>query len=283
MKILKPISKISLYAFFIMAVVSVIYFLMYLKPPRYTGYLKPSDFALKWEDVNIKSKDGIKLYGWYIAQKNIKSAIIILHGWPSDKSDLLPYTNFLSQKFNLLYTDLRGMGESGGYICGGKKEIEDIKRWIDFLKSKGNTRIGIFGYSYGGFLSLRAVNEINEIDFAIADSPFDSIKKVIGDVILEGNPFLKIIYPFISMNYQVVCGEKDDTFSLSSSFEKIKKKTLIICGEKDKICYTDNIKTYQTKNSQIKVILMKDLTHNETLMHKDYKDIIKNFINEVII
>jgi pimeloyl-ACP methyl ester carboxylesterase len=72
---------------------------------------------LKYESVKIKTSDDIELKGWFIPS-NIKTdkAIILLHGWAADKGDIFAFTNFFSQRYNLLYIDFRAMGESSGRL-----------------------------------------------------------------------------------------------------------------------------------------------------------------------
>ena len=38
------------------------------------------DEEIKIEEVNYESKDGTKLYGWYVAPKSQKEIIVFLHG-----------------------------------------------------------------------------------------------------------------------------------------------------------------------------------------------------------
>ncbi len=259
---------------------SSFYFFLYSKPPRYHGSITPSDFGLSHEEVSIRTDDGKTLRAWFIPSKNTSSAIIMLHGWPADKSDILPYTHFLSKNFSLLYIDLRGMGESEGMICGGKKEINDIKRWIEYLKSRNIKKIGIFGYSYGGFIAARAVNEVNEIDFAIIDSTFDNIKEVLKKLILYKNPAEKILIPLISLNYALICRESIDTFSVEKAVKKIKKKILIICGDRDNLCFNKDIEHNLSDNNYVKTYIMKGFSHGETMLSKIYPHILNEFINK---
>ncbi|MGC9070437.1 MAG: alpha/beta hydrolase [Elusimicrobiales bacterium] len=282
MKALLVLLRTSLLIFLGFVLISILYFFLYSKPSHYHGKIKPLDFSLSYEDVSVKSYDGKRLKAWFIPSKKSLSAIIMLHGWPADKSDILPYTHFLSKNFSLLYTDIRGMGESEGMICGGKDEIKDIKRWIDYLRSRNIKRIGIFGYSYGGFIATRAINEIEELDFAIVDSPFNSISWVIKKLVLYKNPAEKILLPLISLNYKIFCGESDKGFSVDNALKRIKKKTLIICGDKDDICFNESIKYNLKINPYVKIQIMEGFSHGETPFSKNYKNIINSFLNNSI-
>lgn len=275
--LIKILIKTFEYTFLISFGLSILYFFLYSKPKRNVGDINPSEFKLNWEEIIIYNNN-TKLNGWFIENKNSNSAIIILHGWPSDKSDMLPFTHFLSQKHNLLYIDIRGLGKSEGYVCGSKKEISDIEKWIDVLSKKGISRFGIFGYSYGGFIATRSIYSLEKLEFAIADSPFNSIRYIMSDV-LKNYSILK--YPllfFLDIQYWIICGEKMSNFEIDKKISEIKKPLLIICGSKDEICYNENLKNYKNINNKVEIEIFDELKHGETIMNKKFKPIIDNFI-----
>lgn len=273
----KLIFKFTQYSLLVSLGISIIYFFLYSNPKKIIGDIYPSEFNLNWEDVNIFNKN-TKLNGWFIQNKNSNSALILLPGWPADKSDILPFTHFLSKNHNLLYIDTRGLGKSEGYVCGSKKEVEDIERWIEFLKNKNISKIGIFGYSYGGFIAVRSIHSLEKIDFAIADSPFNSIKDIMSDVLKNYLIFKHLIIVFLDIQYQILCGEKINNFQINKKISEIKKPLLIICGSKDNICYNENLKNYNKLNNNVEVEIFDDLKHGETILNKKFKTIIESFV-----
>ena len=74
---------------------------MSIHPPKIITDLIPSDLGLKYEEVSFKSADGIKLSGWLMPNNKTKAAIIVMHGYPADKANLLPTAEFLSKDFNV--------------------------------------------------------------------------------------------------------------------------------------------------------------------------------------
>ncbi|MCX7642116.1 MAG: alpha/beta hydrolase [Elusimicrobiales bacterium] len=278
--ILKITIKAFVYFLIISSIISILLFYLYTNPKKFKGEITPQEFNLSWQNVNIESQNK-NLKGWLIENKKTKLAIILMHGWPADKSDILPFTYFLYDFATLLYIDIRGLGESEGYICGSKYEIEDIQKWIKFLKERGFSDIAIFGYSYGGFLALRAAYEIKSLKFVISDSPFTSIYNIMIDII-KNYSILK--YPIIflmNIEYRIICGEKMDKFNINTYIKDFKTPILIICGNKDNLCYHQNLINYNKINPVIKVELMEGLTHGETLINKKYKKIIKDFIRSL--
>src|SRR5437762_586663 len=75
----------------------------------------PEDFGLSYEKVRFTTEDGIALVGWFIpAKTKTDRAMILCHGWGTNKGEILTATRFLAEKINLLYFDFRLCGQSGG-------------------------------------------------------------------------------------------------------------------------------------------------------------------------
>ena len=150
-------SKMFLYIgifIFGFAAISLWNFYSVIRPSKIDISLSPSDFGLAEEVVSIKSSDGLNLSAWLfenIETKKKKRAIIILHGYPADKRDMLSFAAHLHRNFTVLVPDLRSFGESeGAYTTLGIKERGDVSSVIDFLESRGYEEVGILGFSLGG-------------------------------------------------------------------------------------------------------------------------------------
>ena len=152
--------------------VSLWSFWLVTRPPKIIGESTPETYGLNFERIEIEASDGIKLAGWLIPDAGNRQgapAIIILHGNGADKSDMLSFAKALHEKFTVLLMDLRYFGESGGkYSTIGFKERGDASRAIDFLESRGFTKIGIFGFSLGGAVAIMTAHEDNRILAAAA-------------------------------------------------------------------------------------------------------------------
>ena len=164
--------RLLFYPGLIYAVFSFIFFWLYAHPKRYTGAYTPGDFGLKPEPVKLNTSDGVELDGWFIPNKASKKAVVVCHGYPMDKSDVLGLTVFLAREFNLLYFDFRATGRSGGFFStGGAREVRDIDAAVKFLEDRGFAgRIGAFGFSMGGASILLSSNP--GIKARVLDAPY---------------------------------------------------------------------------------------------------------------
>ncbi|MEA1993404.1 MAG: alpha/beta hydrolase [Euryarchaeota archaeon] len=88
-----------------------------------------------------------------------KSIIIMSHGFTGDKSEWDRFNKVagsLNQSgYNVLTFDFSGCGESNDDTLTVDKQIDDLKSAIKFVKSKGYQKIGLFGHSLGGLISLK--------------------------------------------------------------------------------------------------------------------------------
>src|SRR5262249_56580546 len=75
--------------------------------------LPPGDFGRTAETVTIAADDGVKLAAWLVPRAGAP-AIVLLHGYPAEKADLLPIAAALARHFTVLLLDQRYFGQSGG-------------------------------------------------------------------------------------------------------------------------------------------------------------------------
>lgn len=169
--------------------ISFLVFWMQVRPNKIVGSKTPENYKLKYENVTITSFDGTKLDAWYIpADKETKRAILLLHGYPMEKSDLLGTAFLYHANFNVLLLDQRYFGKSEGkFFTFGKKESLDAKFALDYLESKGNESLGIFGYSLGGTTAVLTAAQDTRVKAVSAYAPYADLK------LLADHQFQKLV------------------------------------------------------------------------------------------
>jgi dipeptidyl aminopeptidase/acylaminoacyl peptidase len=159
---------------FLMA--SLASFWLAVRPPRITVGLSPGDFGLRVENVRIQADDGVRLAGWFTPRPGAP-AIVLLHGYPAEKADLLPLAGALAPHFATLLVDQRYFGDSeGGATTLGLRERRDLGRMVDFLEGRGVSAVGVFGFSLGGAVGLLAAAEDRRIRAVAAYAPFADLR-----------------------------------------------------------------------------------------------------------
>jgi fermentation-respiration switch protein FrsA (DUF1100 family) len=150
-----------------------------------------------YEDVFIRSHDGLRLHAYYVASgPGIRAggpSAILAHGYGGDGKQLAGFARMFHDRFgmNVLLPDARGCGLSGGDYTGfGWHERMDILRWADWVKQgleavqvqggetpASGAEIVLFGVSMGGATVLAAGGEAPgpEIKAIVSDCAYSSL------------------------------------------------------------------------------------------------------------
>jgi hypothetical protein len=159
-------------------------------PPRTELYGSPRDFQLilqkpMWFEEKWKNSDLTQTVGWLLSSGKSSPAIILSHGYGSNRSELITLAFELWKVgYNVLVYDLRGHGESPVKWSGlGTYEKDDLLSAIKFLRSKRTDsgdelldgRVGLFGVELGGYISLIASSEDPAIKAVAVDSVYPDL------------------------------------------------------------------------------------------------------------
>ena len=124
------------------------------------------------EKVIFKNSRNQSLVGHLFTSKS-KSIVIMSHALANDKSErgkLDKVAEKLNQsRYNVLAFDFSGCGESDDDTLTIGKQVDDLKSTINFSKSLGYNKIGLFGHSIGCLVSLKCYTQ--EINAMVLWSP----------------------------------------------------------------------------------------------------------------
>jgi len=129
---------------------------------------------LQVTDLEWVSSDGLRIAGVLYESENTRGIgplLVNAHGGPAApvenlRSDAVRHRHLLRAGYRVFRPAFRGslgFGDDfaqGNIGCQGKDDLADIIRGIDFLAQEGLAdvnRVGIFGGSYGGYMTLRAL------------------------------------------------------------------------------------------------------------------------------
>ncbi len=148
-------------------------------PTRIESGLTPENYNLPFEEITLTTKDGISIAGWFIpsfvktSEGKPAPAIILLHGYPAEKGDLLSIASTLHPDFNILLIDFRYFGKSGGsFTTLGTKERLDLETATDFLESRGFGKVGVLGFSLGGAVAILQAEQDSRITAVVSYASF---------------------------------------------------------------------------------------------------------------
>ena len=195
--------------------------------------------SLPYEDVYIKSRDGLRLHGYFYKNEKSNDYMLMFNGYRGT-----PRRDFsggallaLNLGKNVLLIDQRAHGKSEGHsITFGRKEQYDVVEWIKFVQEKWgkSAKITIVGISMGGATVLMASDKIDPSIKVIADCPYSREKDVIKNSMKKLGFPPSIFWPFAYIG-SLIFGHaslKDDArINVSNS----KSKILIFHGTGDTI------------------------------------------------
>lgn len=192
------------------------------------------------EEIRIKAKDGVPLFGRYYSGRKDAPVCILFHGYKSS-----PHTDLsgvaltmLSHGIGTVIVDQRAHGKSGGVtVSFGIKERFDCLRWANYAEERfgEGKKIVLFGISMGAASVLMST----ELDLpsgvcaVIADCPYSEPSAIIKRVIKNRGLPAKAVYPIVYLS-ALLFGR----FSLSAAtarlaIKKARTPILLIHGDKD--------------------------------------------------
>lgn len=135
--------------------------------------------SVPYQVVKLKEVNQPMLESWWIkADSASKGTVILFHGHANNKQKVLAETYFFHKLgYNTFSVDLRAHGNSEGNVCTvGYFESDDVKRAYDFIRSKGEKNIILWGISLGAATILKSIKDYDiRPQKIIIECPFGSM------------------------------------------------------------------------------------------------------------
>jgi len=278
----KSLILILLFLIGIVLLFSFLLFFMTIKPGKWPIYSTPEQFKINYENVSFKSSDGLVLSGWFLPSNKSNTTIIVMHGYPTNKADVLPASLFLLEDFNVFLFDFRGFGDSNGkFTTAGFNEVKDLDGAIKYLKSRKDTKnIGALGFSLGA--SVAIMNRNNNIKAIVSDSAYSNLNNMVEIMYKNFYIFKK---PFIYMTKiysKIFFGVDILNISPENSIKTIKKPVLLIHGEIDRQIPVSEAYSLHNANKKTELWIVKNADHiqSHSLYEKEYEKRVLDFFRK---
>ena len=103
----------------------------------------PEDYGLAYENVQLKTEDGIQIAAWYLPARNSKATIFLLHGNAGNIGDrLFKAAGWVKRGYSFFMLDYRSYGESSGKISGEDDLYRDAEAGLKWLETISPSRVG---------------------------------------------------------------------------------------------------------------------------------------------
>ncbi|MBI2653854.1 alpha/beta fold hydrolase [Candidatus Woesearchaeota archaeon] len=257
-------------------------FYMSIHPQQIITDLLPSDLGLKYEESTFKSTDGIKLNGWFIPNNKTKATIIIMHGYPADKANLLGIAEFLAKEFNVFLFDFRSFGKSEGkYTTAGYLEKNDLSGAIEYLeKEKKITKVGLYGFSLGGAVALMTNHK--NVKAIVTDSAYAKLSNMVEHMY---KIFFIFKYPLVYLTkfYGLLFLKINiDDASPVDNIKDIKVPILLIHAEKDSQIPVGEAYLLHDANKKAELWIVKNADHGmaHSINPEEYEKKVIGFLED---
>jgi alpha-beta hydrolase superfamily lysophospholipase len=233
--------------------------------------------VFKYKTITFHTKNKLSLEAWF-AQPDIasKGTVILFHGWLSNKSILLPEASeFIFQGYSVLLVDFRAHGNSQGHVTTiGVNEAEEVKLAWDFIKTKGEKNIILYGISMGAVAIAKAVGEFSlSPSGLILEMPFESMQSIIqGKARAQGfqNFVIKPFSFFVTFWMGVERGISALQHKTANYVSKINCPVLLQWGANDEyVLRNETEKIFNAIASKNKKIVVYENAGHESLLYND--------------
>lgn len=251
----------------------------------------PSSIGLKYENMDVKTQDGLMLHGWYVSASDEESnTLLIIHDLSESK---INYINLVKQMhdrgLNVCVMDMRAHGNSEGTeFTPGMVTVSDFKNIVDELfKKPGTNHLAVFGAGIGAAVAVQVASLDSRCEVLVAQSPFSDFSGYVENYSRRKWGRLTSVFKIIlerelekRLQYELT------DLDLSEIIKYVKTPSLFICGSNDEI--TRPFETYAVYDSsgaeEKNLILVKKAGHHniEQLGGEDYYNSITRFIVNAI-
>jgi len=122
-------------------------------------WTSPAEEGLAFEEVRLRTADGIGLGAWWVPAEAPRGALAFCHGNGgniADRLDKVAYFHGLG--LSVLIFDYRGYGTSGGTPCeeGTYRDLDAALNHLEGRRGLPSDRILLYGESLGGAVAVEA-------------------------------------------------------------------------------------------------------------------------------
>ncbi|MCH1624840.1 alpha/beta hydrolase [Fredinandcohnia sp. SECRCQ15] len=248
--------------------------------------------ALQKEEIEVNSKFGYLIKGWFVRATNEnKKFIIISHGVTMNKINSIKYMKiFLRLGWNVIIYDQRRHGETGGKTTSyGHYEKFDLKSVVDWVKQQfgNNITLGIHGESMGSVTTLLYAGMIEDgANFYITDCPFSDFEAQLRYRLkVEFKLPSLLVMPFANSFLKLRDGYTIKDVSPLSVIKNIKNPVLFIHSAEDDYILPEMTKElYDMKEGPKKLFIAERGRHAYSYAENkdEYEYVIKEFLSQYV-
>lgn len=193
----------------------------------------PADKGLAYEEVELTTKDGVTIRGWYLPSQN-RAAVILVHPMAANRLATMEHAlMFADHGYGVLMIDLRVHGDSGGdLLTFGGEEYLDVSAAVDYALARPDLdpqRIGVMGLSLGASASILSGARDKRLAAVAADAPGATVFK---DWAKPETAYDSLYVPFDRMFFFYLhrIDGVSDPLSITDAVAQVSPRPLLLIG-----------------------------------------------------
>lgn len=209
-KIIVGILAVVLFTFFGLVAVGGFFLARALQPSQAGETIDPTRILGTAQSLEFQGLDGETRSGWFFPGLRGAPAIVLCHGYRSNRTEVLTLATSLQQhRYNVFAFNLAGHGESPvGYTTLGYQETEELVAALEMLSTRDDVdtqRLGVWGYSLGAYAALNAAAQIPAVKVVVVDSVYPDPTAMLRLVLQRlGAQAVPLISSIVTAEFQVV-------------------------------------------------------------------------------
>lgn len=248
----------------------------------------PADVGLAYEEVWLKSTDGIQLKAWWIPAGDSPRAAILVHGWGGDKSNehvLKTTPVYHREGYNVLAIDTRAQGESGGgRRTLGYRETRDVLGALAWLKGRGYRPEDtvLHGWSMGGTTVMRAAPGAG-VAAVVEEAGYADLPRLLEGAIPRIAGLPRLLVPGILLAGRL--WPDFDPWAVRPEREASDLWTedvplFVIHSTDDDVIPIEHAKMLAAAHPEAWVWILEGYGHVEALAHPEYEERLRSFLRQ---
>lgn len=197
------------FALLSLIVASVFFLSRVLMPLQAQESVSPSTFLANAETVEFTTPDGKLHDAWFFPGLRDSPVIVLCHGYRSSRTEVMTLaTSLQMHRYNVLAFNFAGHGDSPvGYTTLGNLESIELLAALRSLQTRNDvdiSRVGLWGYSLGGYAALSAAPDFPGVKVIVVDSvyprPANLLRRELGRL---GADIIPLLGPITTLEFHI--------------------------------------------------------------------------------
>ena len=260
-------------------------------PVRQPFERTPADVGLDYREVVVRSSDGLSLSAWWVDKAGSSRAVVLVHGWAGDKSNLHVVDTALVYEragFNVLMLDLRGHGGSDGErVTVGYQEVRDVQGALSWLEERGfdPEDVVLHGWSMGGATVVQTAPGTG-VAAVVEEAAYANLPPLLRERLPEASSLPAFFNPGIFLMGRLFLGIDPWAVRPAEEARRLSRERvpfMIIHSPDDEVIPFEHAESFAAAYPEATFWELKGYGHVAAHDHPEYRERLLGFLDKAVI